>query len=81
MLNPTKLGIAGGILWSLSLFFLTLIAMHTGYPAQFLNSLVSIYPGYSISGLGSVIGLIYGFVDAFVSLFLLAWIYDKLLSR
>lgn len=78
MLNPKKLGIAGGILWSICLFICTILAMYTGYAKEFLNIMISIYPGYSISWFGSIIGLVYGFFDAFIGLFLLAWIYNKL---
>jgi hypothetical protein len=78
MLNPKKLCVSGGILWSICMFICTILAMYTGYFTQFLNLMASIYPGYSISWLGSIIGLAYGFVDAFVGLFLLAWLYNKL---
>lgn len=40
--------------------------------------MTGIYLGYSTSWLGSIIGLVYGFADGFISLFLLAWIYNKL---
>lgn len=80
MLNPIKLGISGGILWGLSLFIFTILAIYTGYPAKFLDLMADIYPGYSISWPGSIIGLVYGFADAFVGLFLLGWLYNKLNS-
>jgi hypothetical protein len=52
--------------------------MYTGYSTEFLNLIASIYPGYSISWSGSIVGLAYGFADGFVGLFLLAWLYNKL---
>lgn len=78
MLDPKKLGVAGGILWGLCMFITTIISIYSGYAEDFLNMMASIYPGYSISGFGSIVGLIYGFFDAFVGLFLLAWLYNKL---
>lgn len=78
MLNPLKLGIAGGILWGLCMFICTILAMYTGYSTEFLNLIAAIYPGYTISWWGTIIGFIYGFLDAFVGLFLLAWLYNKL---
>ncbi len=78
MLDPKKLGVAGGILWGLCMFITTVISIYNGYAEDFLNTMASIYPGYSISGFGSIVGLIYGFFDAFVGLFLLAWLYNKL---
>ncbi len=78
MINPKRLGLAGGILWALCMFFCTIIALYTGYAKQWLLIMGDIYPGYTISLWGSVLGLIYGFIDGFVGLFLLIWIYNKL---
>ncbi len=78
MLNPTKLGLAAGILWGLSMFMMTVAAMQTGYAGEWLQLMDSIYPGYEISWTGSVLGLVYGFVDGFVGLFLFGWLYNKL---
>jgi len=54
-LNPKAFGLTAGIIWSLAILVTTLISISTGYAAMFLNILVSIYPGYSISPLGSII--------------------------
>ena len=78
MLNARRLGLAGGILWGLSMFVCTLISLYTGYGTAWLNLMADIYPGYTISLIGSVIGLAYGFADAFIGFFLLAWLYNKL---
>jgi hypothetical protein len=78
MLDAPRFGIAGGIVWGISMFILTLLAVITGYSQDFLTVLSSLYPGYTISWLGSILGLVYGFIDAFFFLFFLAWIYNKL---
>lgn len=78
MLNPMKLGLAGGILWGLCMFICTILSMYFGYSTSFLNMMIDVYPGYAISWGGSILGLVYGFVDGFIGLFLLAWIYNKL---
>jgi hypothetical protein len=77
MLNAKKLGAAAGIIWGLCMFVCTLIAMHTGYAKAFLLLMKSIYPGYTISFTGSLLGFLYGFADAFIGFFLLAWLYNK----
>lgn len=77
-LHPLKLGLSGGLIWGISVFFLTLICIHTGYAQYFLEFITPLYPGFSISYLGALIGLIYSFVDMGIFLFLLAWIYNKL---
>ncbi|MBS0652359.1 MAG: bacteriophage holin [Verrucomicrobia bacterium] len=78
MLKAKELGIAGGIIWGLCMFVTTILSMYTGYAKEFLNIMGGIYPGYTISGFGSLLGLVYGFFDAGIGFFLLAWLYNKL---
>jgi hypothetical protein len=78
MINELKLGVAGGILWSASMAVCTILALYTGYSEQFLNLIASIYWGFDISWSGVFIGAIYGFFDAFIGLYLLSWLYNRL---
>ncbi len=78
MINAKNLGLAGGILWALSLFAFTYINMFFGYGSMWTALIADVYKGYEVSFLGSILGLIWGFLDAFVGLYLLAWIYNKL---
>lgn len=80
MLNPKNLGLAAGILWGVAMFVLTIISMYTGYAGEWLVLTESFYPGYTISWAGSIIGLIYGFLDGFIGLFIFGWLYNKLNS-
>lgn len=75
-INPTKLGLTGGILWGLLLFCMTWISMYTGYGMFWLSQWMDIYPGYELSKLGAFVGLAYGFIDGFILLFLIAWLYN-----
>lgn len=77
-LNPVRLGLAGGIFWGASMLVMTLLAVHANYAQEFMSSLISIYPGYRVTDMGSVVGLLYGFVDGFVSLAIFGWIYNAL---
>lgn len=78
MIHSVKLGTAGGILWGFCMFICTILAVYTGYASQFLNMMVDIYPGYTISWVGAIVGMMYGFIDGFVGLFLLGWLYNHL---
>lgn len=69
------LGLAGGIMWGVSMLVTTLISVYTGYATLFLQVMASIYPGFDISVGGAFLGLAYGFVDAFVGLIILGWLY------
>jgi len=77
MLDPKRLGVAGGILWGAVMFICTLLALFTGYSQEFLQLMASIYPGYGISFGGAFIGFIYGFIDAAIGLYILAWLYNR----
>jgi len=78
MLHTRKFALAGGILWGAMMFLCTLLAIYTGYSTAFLELMRSIYPGYTICPMGLITGTLYGFFDAFVGLYIFAWLYNKL---
>ena len=81
-LKPLALGTALGLVWGVLLFITTWLSFYTGYGKLFLEVLAqSIYPGYTISPIGSFLGLFYGFLDGFISAGLIALIYNKLAMR
>ncbi len=77
-LNIKAFALSCGIMWGLGLFLLTwwLIAFDgaTGEPT-FIGKL---YRGYTISPIGSVIGLIYAFFDALIGGAIFAWLHNKI---
>ena len=77
-LNIKAFALAAGILWGLGLFALTwwIIAFEgiTNDPTP----LAAVYRGYSVSPLGSVIGLVWGFFDALIGGAIFAWLYNVL---
>ncbi len=78
-LNPVALGVALGVVWGGALFITTWVSYYTGYGKLFLEVLAqSIYPGYTISPIGSFLGLFYGFLDGLISATLIGWIYNKI---
>ena len=81
-IRPLALGLSLGIVWGFALFITTWLCYFTGYGKLFLAVLAgSIYPGYSISPLGSVLGLVYGFIDLTIAGVLAGWIYNKLVKE
>jgi len=79
--KPVALGIALGVVWGGALFLTTWLSYFTGYGRFFLVAIPqSLYPGYAISPSGSFLGLIYGFVDGFISGALIGWIYNKVVK-
>jgi hypothetical protein len=77
-IDARRLSLAGGILWGLVMFVITLVSLPTGYAAEFLKMMGSIYPGYHVSIAGSFVGLVYGFVDGYVGLYLFVLVYARL---
>ncbi|UCG79430.1 MAG: bacteriophage holin [Nitrospirota bacterium] len=76
------LGIGLGAVWGVSIFITTWVSYYTGYADLFLRTMAgSIYPGYSISPVGSFVGAIYSFIDGIVGGYILAWIYNKVIDR
>lgn len=69
-----------GVIWLVGIFVLTwwIIAFEgsTGDP----TIIGRVYRGYTISPLGSVIGLIWGFVDGLIGGAIFAWLYNLLTS-
>lgn len=81
MISAKRLALAGGILWAACIFITTILSIYTGFAEQFLLMMKGIYPGFSISWIGSVVGFVYGFIDAGIGCYLLAWIYNRLGSK
>ena len=78
-LKPVALGLSLGILWGGVLFLTSWLSYFTGYGKSFLDAMAgSLYPGYTISPLGSFLGLVYGFIDLFIGGMLLGWIYNRI---
>ncbi len=69
-----------GILWGLGLFIMTwwIIAFDGAGGGEFIGR---VYRGYSITPLGSVVGLIWGFVDGLIGGAIFAWLYNFIAVR
>ena len=80
-LNVKAFSLAGGVLWSASMFILTWwIMIFTGDTGAPTIVGKMYYIGYSISPLGSLVGAIYGFFDASIGCALFALLYNKFAS-
>lgn len=77
-ISALKFGLAGGIVWGLVMFVMTVISHFTGYGMFWLAQWMDLYFGYDISLFGAVIGLLWGFVEGFLGLFLVAFVYNRL---
>ena len=70
------LGLALGILWGVTLFLGTLAIWAKGGTGEHLARLSRFYPGSAITPMGAFAGLIWAFVHAFVSGWILGALYN-----
>ena len=77
-MDPKNFGMAGGIVWGVLTLLVTLVSINTGYAVDFITIMQSWYPGYTTTYIGAVVGMVCGFVHAFIVLYALAAIYNKL---
>jgi hypothetical protein len=68
-----------GALWGGSVFLLTLFAALQGH-GEHLKLLANYYPGYSITPLGALVGLLWAALDGIIFGWLGALVYNRLLS-
>ena len=75
-LHPLALGLSLGVLWGISIFIIGLIAHFFIYGRAFVLTMGTIYIGYHPSILGSIVGGIIGFIDAYIAGVIIAWLYN-----
>ncbi len=75
-LNVKALALATALVWGIGLFMGTwwiILFDGASYETTFLGQ---IYRGYSISPLGSVLGLVWGLADGLIGGAIFAWLYN-----
>ena len=76
MLKSKTLGLTGGILTGVIVFIVTLISSVTGFTPEILTLFALAIPGYTATITGSIIGLVYGFLEGFIILYLFSWTHN-----
>lgn len=80
-LNIKAFALTCGLLWGFILFCVTWwIIVFEGITCQ-PTFIGLVYRGYSISPLGSVIGLLWGLADGFVCGLIFAWLYNLIAGK
>lgn len=80
-LNIKAFGLACGLIWGLGLFVLTWWVMVFDGATGEVTLIGLVYRGYSISPVGSFIGLVWGFVDGLVGGLIFSWLYNFLSGK
>jgi hypothetical protein len=77
-LDVKAFGLTLGIVWSVSLLIMGILAMTVNYGVGFVNAISKLYIGYNATVAGIIIGAIWGFFDAGIGGVIIAWLYNKL---
>ncbi len=78
-LNVKAVALAIGIMWSLGILFVSVVALISStYLHNVVDFISTLYLGYSLSFTGILIGMVWAFFDAAIGGFVFAWLYNKL---
>ncbi len=80
-LNVKAFALACGVVWGLGLFFLTWWIIAFDGATGEITLIGRLYRGYSISPFGSIVGLIWAFVDGLIGGAIFAWLYNLISER
>ena len=80
-LDVKAFAIACAVFWGIGLFLATWWIIAIDGPSDRATFIGSIYRGYSLNPVGSVIGLVWAAVDGLVAGAIFAWLYNWLVSR
>lgn len=80
-LNVKAFGLACGLLVGVGLFLVTWWIILFSGATQEVTFIGKVYRGYTISPLGSVIGLAWGLVDGFIGGAIFAWLYNFFVGK
>ena len=80
-LNVFAFGLTCGLIWGFGLFALTWWIIAFDGPTDDVTMIGRIYRGYSISAMGSVIGLAWALADGLIGGIVFAWLYNFISSR
>jgi len=80
-LNIKAFSLTCSLIWGLGLFLLTWWIIIFEGPTGEATLIGKLYRGYSISPVGSLIGLAWGTIDGLIGGALFAWIYNRIAGR
>lgn len=80
-LDARAFALTCGLVWGLGLFCLTWWVIAFDGSTGEITWIGRIYRGYTISPIGSLVGMVWGFFDGLIGGALVAWLYNLLLLR
>lgn len=80
-LNVKAFALTCAIVWGLGLFLLTWWIIAFDGPTNEVTLIGRLYRGYSVTPLGSIVGLIWAFADGLIGGAIFAWLYNVIATR
>ena len=80
-LNVKAFALTCGLVWGIGILAFTWWIIAFEGAARDVTFLGRIYRGYSVTPLGSVIGLVWGLVDGAIGGVIFAWLYNLIAGR
>lgn len=80
-LHPMAAALTMGLFSAVVLFLWTLVSAYTGYGAEILELVETVYPWYTVSYLGALWGLVLAFLDGFIGVYVIIWIYNFFVKK
>ncbi len=78
IVEPTAAGLSLGIFGGLLIAFYTVLCAYTGYGIEIEMTFEALFPGYTLSLAGGIVGVVWMFSIGYLSGSILAWMYNKL---
>ena len=76
-LNIKAMAIAFGLVWGISLFVITWFIILLEGSSDTTTFIGKFYIGYSLTPVGSLIGLMWGIIDGAIGGVMFGWIYNR----
>ncbi len=80
-LHALAAALSVGLVWAVGLFIWTLCSVRTGYGAEMLELMSTVYIGYTVTVKGAFVGLVWGFLDGFIGTFIAVKVYNFFVGR
>jgi hypothetical protein len=80
-LNVKAFALTCGLVWGFGLFLLTWWIIAFDGATGEVTFLGRVYRGYNISAAGSIIGLIWAFIDGLIGGAIFSWLYNVIVNR
>ena len=80
-LNVNAMGLTWGLFIGFGLLFITWWVILFEGSGNVELPVTYIYRGYSVTPIGSLIGLVWGLIDGYISGVIFAWVYNLILKK